>query len=83
MAVQHDDIDVKHLVQIGLCATFVSMAVAYLAAGLNYRYDAELEAERQAARLVSPEDPDYIEPTPAPTGETMDSAREETLKRYR
>lgn len=79
MAVQHDDIDVQHLVQIGLCATFLSMAVAYLAAGLNYNYDAELEAERQAAAAATV----HFEATDAPTGETMDVARQEVLKRYR
>jgi hypothetical protein len=79
MAVQHDDIDVKHLVQIGLCATFVSMAVAYLAAGLNYSYDAELEAERQAQSAGNV----LFEAAPAPEGEGMDAAREEVLKRNR
>lgn len=78
MAVQHDEIDVKHLVQIGLAMTFLSMAVAYWAAGLNYSYDAELEAERQAEAANKI----YFEATAAPEGENLDAARQEVLKKY-
>ncbi|MGB0954027.1 MAG: hypothetical protein ACPG31_12470 [Planctomycetota bacterium] len=78
MAVQHDEIDVKHLVQIGLAMTFLSMAVAYWAAGLNYSYDAELEAERQAQAA----DRVYFEATAAPEGDAFDAARQDVLKKY-
>lgn len=46
MATQHDEIDVPHLVRIGLIGTILTIATSYYVAGLNYFEDQDLQADR-------------------------------------
>lgn len=46
MVIQHDEINATRLVNIGLIAIFVSIAVAYASAGLYRSYSSDLNADR-------------------------------------
>lgn len=78
MATQHDDIDVGHLVRIGLIGTILTIAISYAVTGLDFFQNdflsdmrkAELETPRHAMVLSEREAAD------------LDAARAAVVRRY-
>lgn len=46
MATQHDNIDVPHLVRIGVIGTIITIATSYFVTGLTHLENTELQQER-------------------------------------
>ena len=78
MATQHDDIDVPHLVRIGLIGTFITIAISYAVTGLDYFQDDYIVKQRRAASHV-------VEHQEAPSADALadtEAARQAVLQRY-
>ena len=78
MATQHDDIDVGHLVRIGLIGTLLTIAIAYAVTGLDYFQGDHLSEQRKTALHV-------VEQVSAPSAEALadtEAARKTVLQRY-
>jgi hypothetical protein len=78
MATQHDDIDVGHLVRIGLIGTILTIVTSYYVAGLNYFEDQDL----QANRLEQWDPSEQAEQDSAEHAADLEAARAATLRRY-
>ena len=78
MATQPDDIDVSHLVRIGLIGTLLTIAISYAVTGLDYFQDDYIVEQRRAASHV-------VETVSAPSAEAAadtEVARQTVLQRY-
>ena len=78
MAIQHDNIDVAHLVRIGLVGTIITIAISYWVAGLNYIEDQDLQAERLERYAVEK----VHEEVSAEEAADLEMARQSVLNRY-
>ncbi|MHC4380855.1 MAG: hypothetical protein ACYSU1_07175 [Planctomycetota bacterium] len=78
MSTQHDEIDVGHLVRIGLIGTILTIATSYYVAGLNYFEDQDLQADR-LERWAKVE---HAEEDSAEHAADLEAARAATLRRY-
>lgn len=78
MATQHDEIDVPHLVRIGLIGTILTIATSYYVAGLNFFEDQDLQAER----LERWGDAEQVEEVSADHAADLETARQAVLRRY-
>lgn len=78
MATQNDDIDVGHLVRIGLIGTFLIIAISYAVTGLDFFHSSDLSTARIAEAQV-------VKHLEAPSVEQLadiEAARAAILKRY-
>jgi len=78
MATQHDDIDVGHLVRIGLIGTILTIAISYAVTGLDFFHNTDLASERKLAATV-------VEQADVASAEEVadtETARATILKRY-
>ena len=53
MAIQPDKLNVTRMVNVGLIGVFLSLAIAYLAAGGYHRLDNELDLERNVQDRIA------------------------------
>ena len=78
MATQHDEIDVPHLVRIGLIGSILTIATSYYVTGLNYFEDQDLQADR----LEHWSQAEHVEEVTADHAADLDAARQAVLRRY-